>query len=50
MAPKSVFQDHLRVYYKSAHEDEWTLLKTYLSAVNQWRQQTITLPNPSATY
>jgi len=50
MAPFNVFQDHLRVYYKSAYEDEWTLLKTYRSAVNVWRQQTIALPNPSATY
>ena len=50
MAPKSVFQDQLRVYYKSAYEDAWTLLASYTSAVNQWRQQTLSLPNASASY
>ena len=43
-------QDELRVYYKTAFADNWTLLATYTNSVSAWTQRTLTLPNPSRTY
>jgi M6 family metalloprotease-like protein len=43
-------QDTLRIYYKTAADAPWTLLETYTTSINQWRQQTVTLPEPNATY
>ncbi len=43
-------QDHLRIYYKTAVNAPWTLLQTFTVSVNQWRQETVTLPEPGETY
>jgi hypothetical protein len=42
--------DVLRVYYKTSETGGWNLLKEYLDPVYDWEQQTLTLPDPSATY
>lgn len=44
-------QDALIVYYRAHETDtEWTWLAQYESNVTNWTQQTLQLPNPSATY
>lgn len=50
MGKFDVRQDQLRVYYKSAYEDPWTLLAAYTSSVNLWTQRTLALPDPSESY
>jgi M6 family metalloprotease-like protein len=43
-------QDNLEIYYRTQDAGQWTLLKIYTNSVPNWTQQTISLPNPSATY
>ncbi len=43
-------QDHLRLYYKTASGNPWTLLATYTNNVATWTQRSIPLPSPSASY
>ncbi|MBI5218266.1 MAG: choice-of-anchor J domain-containing protein [Bacteroidia bacterium] len=43
-------QDQLRVYYKTSAGGSWVLLATYTTEIINWTQETISLPNPSATY
>ena len=37
-------QDELRVYYRTAPDDEWILLESYTNSVNLWTAQEIVLP------
>jgi M6 family metalloprotease-like protein len=48
MAPRSPFQDRLRVYYKTDYAGEWILLAEYTSAVNVWTERVLDLPETSA--
>ena len=41
--------DTLRIYYKTGLENDWTLLKKYSSAIENWQTDTITLPVKSQT-
>jgi Zn-dependent metalloprotease len=50
MARRDSFQDQLRVYSRSAHTNDWTLLATYTNSINVWTRQTLALPDPSETY
>ena len=45
-------QDHLRIYYKTAAGSPWILIPqaVYMTSINQWRKQTVTLPNPGRSY
>ncbi|MCL2074101.1 MAG: putative Ig domain-containing protein [Marinilabiliaceae bacterium] len=43
-------QDELRVYYKTSENASWNLLATYTNNITIWTKETISLPNPSATY
>jgi M6 family metalloprotease-like protein len=43
-------QDKLRVYYRASATADWTLLAIYNENTPSWTLETITLPNPSATY
>ncbi len=43
-------QNILRVYYRTDASAEWTLLNTYNNNVTSWTEETISLPNPTATY
>lgn len=43
-------QDQLKVYYKTSAGGAWTLLATYTSEIINWTQESISLPNKSATY
>ncbi len=42
--------DELNIYYRTSPTGEWTLLQNYSSAFDSWTEETITLPNTSATY
>ncbi len=42
--------DKLKVYYRTSETEEWTQIAYYTEAIATWRQDTIVLPNPSATY
>lgn len=42
--------DVLRVYYKVSQSSPWILLHEYLDPLYVWTQQTLSLPDPSATY
>ncbi len=41
--------DNLRIYYKTQLDNDWTLLKSYTSAINNWQTDTIQLPIKSKT-
>ncbi|WP_431137648.1 fibronectin type III domain-containing protein, partial [Psychroserpens mesophilus] len=43
-------QDELSVYYKTSAGGTWTLLATYTNSIQDWTQETIVLPSPSADY
>ena len=43
-------QDELRVYYRSSPLGAWTLLASYTSDIPVWTQESLQLPNASATY
>jgi len=49
MAPWAGDQDQLRVYYKRALSDDWTLAATYTSAVTEWTLETVDVSNLTAT-
>ena len=42
-------QDELRVFYKTAATNTWTLLATYTTDVAAWTLRTIVIPTPSRT-
>lgn len=42
--------DELSVWYRTSETDAWHLLSSYPYVVDEWMTETITLPNPSATY
>ena len=42
--------DQLNVYYRVDPDSAWTLLNAYTNAYSTWTEETINLPNPSATY
>ena len=42
--------DELKVKYRTNSSETFTTLKTYTTASNQWRTDSIALPNPSSTY
>lgn len=42
--------DELTVKYRASESDAWTTLQTYTSAYGSWTEETIILPNLSATY
>ena len=48
--PLFSFQDELRVLYKNNIADDWTQLAYYNTAINEWTQHNINLPNLSSTY
>jgi M6 family metalloprotease-like protein len=43
-------QDKLRVYYRTSATADWTLLTIYNNSIADWTLETISLPNPTATY
>ena len=43
-------QDELIVYYRATPTAAWTQLATHYSSVSTWTKDSLTLPNPSATY
>ena len=43
-------QNILRVFYRAAASDEWTMLVDYTTNIATWQEEEIALPNPSATY
>jgi photosystem II stability/assembly factor-like uncharacterized protein len=43
-------QDFLRIYYRNSLVGPWILLAEYTSSIATWTQETIALPDPSATY
>ncbi len=42
--------DNLRIYYKNNADSAWTKLVTYDKAVEDWKKESLVLPNPTATY
>ena len=48
--PKASGQDKLNVYYKNSPVGEWVPLKSYVGDIQNWRRETISLPNPSLNY
>ena len=42
--------DAMNVYYRTAETEAWQSLASYTDAHASWTEQTIALPNPSATY
>ena len=45
-----IYADELNVWYRTAPTDNWHFLASYTGIVDTWVDETITLPNPSATY
>jgi M6 family metalloprotease-like protein len=43
-------QDELRVYYGNSVSGPWTVLATYTNSIASWTQETLALPNLSASY
>ena len=43
-------QDSLKVYYKTAAQNEWKLLEKYTSEIFEWTEHVIPLPEPSSEY
>ncbi len=51
MAKKSgIFQDKLRVLYKTSYTNEWQPLATYDQSVDIWTRRTVSLPGSATTY
>ncbi len=46
----SLFQDELRVLYKTSYTNEWQTLETYTDSVNVWTRRTVPLPGSNTTY
>ncbi|HRU70240.1 MAG TPA: M6 family metalloprotease domain-containing protein [Kiritimatiellia bacterium] len=49
MTKQGVFQDRLRVYYKTAYTNSWTMLAEYKDNVGVWRERVLDLPAVSPT-
>lgn len=45
-----VAADEMGVYYRTAPMEEWIQLASYTTEFDEYTQETISLPNPSATY
>ena len=43
-------QDTLRVYYRTAPTNAWSLLANYTNNVSAWTERTLSLPNPNRSY
>jgi subtilisin family serine protease len=43
-------QDQLKVYYRTSSGGTWTQLAHYTTSITTWTLETISLPNPGATY
>jgi len=48
--PMFSFQDELKVLYKADISDDWTVLKHYTNATNEWTEKRVDLQNLSSTY
>ena len=46
----SLDQDTLKIYYRTSSTDAWSLLATYDSNISTWTQNSLLLPDPSASY
>ncbi len=44
------YYEELHVYYRTSPTDDWTLLADYTSNYEDFTLETMTLPNPTATY
>ena len=44
------YNEELHVYYRTSPTDTWTLLADYTSNYEEFTLETMTLPNPTATY
>lgn len=42
--------DELRVYYRTSADGEWIELKKYINYLSEWKEMSLSLPNPSETY
>ena len=42
--------DELKVYYRASETEDWTQLAHYTGNISTWRQDSVALPNASATY
>lgn len=47
---QTLFNDYLKVYYKTSPDDEWTLLQSYTDECSEWMEEYVILPNPSEEY
>jgi hypothetical protein len=43
-------QDELKIYYRTSPSGTWELLASYLNNIPAWTQESMLLPNSSATY
>jgi hypothetical protein len=43
-------QNQTKVYYRVSETDDWVEIAHYTGSVTAWTQETLELPNPSATY
>jgi M6 family metalloprotease-like protein len=43
-------QDTLKIYYRTSKTGAWVAITNYTAEVSGWTQQSVTLPNPSASY
>jgi hypothetical protein len=48
--PWNTDQDHLSVYYRTSSSAPWQMLTQYSDAIIAWTQDSLALPNPTATY
>lgn len=49
-APRGIYQDEFRVYYRNSPASAWTLLKTYTQSIPVWTKDSIELPYLSSSY
>lgn len=50
MQKKSLFQDNLKVLYRTSPQDAWQEVASYTQFVGVWTKRTLMLPGPAATY
>ncbi len=50
MQVRLVYQDELRVYYKTSAAGSWTLLAAYTTNTPAWTQRSLSLPKVNRTY
>ncbi|PID94893.1 MAG: hypothetical protein CSA95_02140 [Bacteroidetes bacterium] len=43
-------QDELRVYYRTSATGGWVALASYISNIEIWKNEVVSLPNPTSTY